>query len=231
MGITMSELTYAVGDVHGCAQLLQDLMEKIEIHANGRSYELVFLGDYIDKGPDTAATLDIVMRLSAATSTGRVICLKGNHEADLLASLDDDRALRKWLGMGGARVLEEYGASSPDRLPKEVLAWLSRLTMFHEDAHRYFVHAGLDPAFPRERQTDRARLTMRGDFLAHEHDFGRHIIHGHTPQLSGKPDRRRFRTNIDTAAFITGALTAAILKREEGRPVDFLQTDAFGGAH
>ena len=160
----MNALTYAIGDIHGCAELLQELLAAIERHAAGRSFDTVFLGDYIDKGRNSAATLAHVMAFAEASCFGEVICLKGNHEADLLAALDDRDSLKKWLGMGGARVLEEYGVSAPADLPQDVLVWVRNLRMFHEDAQRTFVHAGLDPAFPRDRQTDRARLTMRGIF-------------------------------------------------------------------
>jgi serine/threonine protein phosphatase 1 len=218
----MRELAYAVGDIHGCAHLLRELLTQVEDHAQGRAHDLIFLGDYIDKGPDTAATLALLMNLTNAS--GRVFFLKGNHEADLLAGRDNERALRRWLAMGGDRVLAEYGAASPDRLPAEVLAWIEGLLMFHEDSLRHYVHAGLDPAFPRDRQPDAARLTMRGDFLARDHDFGRHVMHGHTPQMSGAPDCRPFRTNIDTGAWVTGTLTAAILAADQSPPVGFLQT-------
>jgi serine/threonine protein phosphatase 1 len=219
----MAPLIYAIGDIHGCFDPLARLLARIEAHSAGQPHTLVFLGDYIDKGPDSRRTLVEVMRRQQS-EPDRVVCLMGNHEADLLAALGDPKGLRKWLGMGGARLLEEYGVSRPEDLPKETLDWMAARPLTHENPWHYFVHAGLDPSRPRDRQTREAKLTMRGDFLSRDHDFGRHVVHGHTPQTSGLPDDRPYRTNIDTSALTTGVLTAAIMEEGRRRPLGFLQT-------
>jgi serine/threonine protein phosphatase 1 len=93
---------------------------------------------------------------------------------------------------------------------------------WREDGLRLFVHAGLRPGLPYNRQSDDDRLWIREGFLDVDYDFGKHVIHGHTPQLNG-PERRRFRTNIDTGAVYGGALTAAVLNEENAAPIAFLR--------
>jgi serine/threonine protein phosphatase 1 len=109
-----------------------------------------------------------------------------------------------------------------------VLDWIGALPTWHEDETRYFVHAGVDPARPLSMQTDAARLSMRGAFLDEDHDFGKHIVHGHTPQLSGLPELRPYRTNLDTGVVLTGCLTGAVFEAGAGGPKRILQARAGG---
>ena len=221
------ELTYAIGDVHGCRALLVRLLEAIDADARGRGYTLVFLGDYIDKGPDSAGVIDILMQLQAR-SAHPSICLKGNHDDLLAAAATNQAAAGRWMTMGGGAVLAQYGVARAADLPPAVLAWFGALPTWHEDDGRYFVHAGVDPALPLSAQTDAIRLSMRGAFLERDHDFGKHVVHGHTPQLSGRPDLRRFRTNLDTGVVLTGRLTAAAFEAGPGGPKRVLQAHAEG---
>lgn len=217
-----SPLTYAIGDIHGCAALLDALLERIAGHAGARVHRLIFLGDYIDRGPDSAAVLRTVSRLNWAEPE-RVVCLMGNHERMLLDALQSRRDAAHWMHNGGEATLDSFGARDPTGLPKDTLDWIEALPTLHADAARWYVHAGFRPGAEVPDPDDHNRLWIREPFLEGDHDFGRHVVHGHTPQRSGRPEVRRFRTNLDTAAVYGGALTAGVFSEAQGPAVDFLQ--------
>jgi serine/threonine protein phosphatase 1 len=218
-------LTYAIGDVHGCAALLDALLERIAGHAGDRPHRLVFLGDYIDRGPDSAAVLRTVSRLNWAEPE-RVVCLMGNHERMLLDALQTPQAAEHWLYNGGEATLAAFGAREVGDLPRDTLDWLEGLPTLHEDEARWYVHAGFRPGAEIPDPDDHNRLWIREPFLDGDHDFGRHVVHGHSPQRNGRPEIRRFRTNLDTAAVYGGALTAGVFSDTQGPPVKFLQVRA-----
>jgi serine/threonine protein phosphatase 1 len=222
MGVS---LTYAIGDIHGCHDLLTALLAGVRDHAAGRPYRLVFLGDYIDRGPDSAAVIATVRALQAQ-SPEAVTCLMGNHEMMLLAAARDPSLIGWWLGNGGGATLAAFGVSALDGLPPDVLAWLGSLSIDHEDARRIYVHAGLDPARPRRAQTEHDRLWIREPFLSVDHDFGKHVVHGHTPVRAALPEVRAHRTNLDTGAVYGGVLTAGAFTDEQDQAVAFLRVRA-----
>ncbi|MCJ2069448.1 serine/threonine protein phosphatase [Methylobacterium sp. J-030] len=218
-------LTYAIGDVHGCAGLLDGLLERIAGHAGDRAHRLVFLGDYIDRGPDSAGVLRTISRLNRA-EPDRVVCIMGNHERMLLDALHMPQAAERWLYNGGDATLDSFGAHAVADLPRDTLDWIEALPTLHGDAARWYVHAGFRPGAEIPDPDDHNRLWIREPFLEGDHDFGRHVVHGHTPQRSGRPERRRFRTNLDTGAVYGGALTAGVFSETQGPPVAFLQVRA-----
>lgn len=215
-------LTYAIGDIHGRHDLLRDLLHRIGEHADGRKHMLVFLGDYIDRGPESAGVVETVRSLQAR-SPGEIICLKGNHEAMLLTAIARPELAPWWMHNGGDATLLSFDLELPDEVPADVLAWMEALPLSHEDDRRYFVHAGLRPGRRFRDQTDEDKLWIREPFVDHDYDFGKHVVHGHTPTSSVRPDVRRFRTNLDTGAVYGGALTAGIFTDDQGAPVGFLQ--------
>ncbi|MBV9075996.1 MAG: serine/threonine protein phosphatase [Methylobacteriaceae bacterium] len=219
-------LTYAVGDSHGRLDLLQRLLAEIARHAGQRPHRLVFLGDYIDRGPDSAGVVATVRQLQAERPDGTVVALKGNHEDFLLRSRTDPDVAETWLANGGEETLASYGARGVRELPADVLDWLARLPTAFEDEARVYVHAGLDPARPRDGQTDHDRLWIRERFLGQDHDFGKFVVHGHTPCRTGRPDLRPYRVNLDTAAVYGGRLTAGVFEDGTTPPVDFLSVPA-----
>jgi serine/threonine protein phosphatase 1 len=218
-------LTYAIGDIHGCADLLDALLERIAVHAGERAHRLVFLGDYIDRGPDSAAVLRTVSRLNWA-EPDRVTCLMGNHERMLLDALETREGSAHWMYNGGEATLDSFGARDVGGLPRDTLDWIEALPTLHHDAAHWYVHAGLRPGTDAPDSDEHDRLWIREPFLEGDHDFGRHVVHGHTPQRSGRPEVRRFRTNLDTAAVYGGALTAGVFSEVQGPAVDFLQVRA-----
>ncbi len=218
-------LTYAVGDIHGCADLLDGLLVAIEAHAAGRPRNIVFIGDYIDRGPDSARVIETLSKLQWREPEN-VVCLMGNHEAMLVKSLREPGALDHWLGNGGAETLASFDVAGPEDLPGDVLDWIEALPTLHEDALRWYVHAGFRPGTRPEESDAETRLWIREPFLSEDHDFGRHVVHGHTPQTNGRPQCRSHRTNVDTGAVYGGALTAAVLTQERPEPVEFLRIAA-----
>ncbi len=153
-------------------------------------------------------------------------CLMGNHERMLLSGLETEDDTLHWLANGGSETLDSFGARAITDLPRDILDWIEALPTLHGDAARWYVHAGLRPGRTAEETDTHDRLWIRGPFLDGDHDFGRHVVHGHTPQRSGQPERKRFRTNLDTACVYGGALTAAVFTDEAGPPHRFLQVRA-----
>lgn len=217
-----SVLTYAIGDIHGCSDLLDALLDRIDAHANGRERRLVFLGDYIDRGPDSAAVLRTISRLQWS-EPDRVTCLMGNHERMLLDALTTEESALHWLANGGEATLDSFGAREAADLPRPILDWIEGLPTLHSDAMHWYVHAGLRPGIPAQDSDDHDRLWIRDSFLDREHDFGRHVVHGHTPQRNGRPERLRYRTNLDTGAVYGGALTAGVFTDAAGPAGTFIQ--------
>lgn len=220
-----TSLTYAVGDIHGCLDLLLPLLQGIEDHAAGRPHRLVFLGDYIDRGPDSAGVIRTLRQLQQR-SPGDVVCLRGNHEDLMLTAVADRDRVGIWLWNGGNDALRSYGVQDVTDLPPDVVEWVRSLPTFYEDERRYYVHAGLNPARPLADQDDQDRVWIRRPFLDTNHNFGKHIVHGHTPSWDGEPDERAFRTNLDTAAVYGGALTAGVFTDEQDQAVAYLRIRA-----
>jgi serine/threonine protein phosphatase 1 len=218
------ELRYVIGDIHGCSDLLRALLLRLSEHAAGRPYTLIFLGDYVDRGPDSAGVIAILRGLQG-TSPGRVVCLQGNHEAMLLAALQSTAAEEFWEQNGGRETLASFRAARAGDLPNDVIAWIAGLPTFFQTSSHYCVHAGLHPALPLSQQTDQFRLWMREPFLSADQDFGLHVVHGHSALASGRPEVLRHRTNIDTGAVYGGPLTAAVLVDGHPQPVDFIQAN------
>ena len=205
--------------------LLDRLLDQIAAHAGDRPHKLVFLGDYIDRGPDSAAVLRTVSRLNWA-EPDRVTCLMGNHERMLLDAIQTPSAAAHWMYNGGEATMDSFGARDIAGIPRRY----PRLDRGPADAargSRPLVRA-CRPATRHggARSDPHDRLWIREPFLEGEHDFGRHVVHGHTPQRSGRPELCRFRTNLDTAAVYGGALTAGVFSDAEGPPMEFLQVRA-----
>lgn len=212
--------TYAIGDVHGCLDQLQRLVELCERDAGEGRSKLVFLGDYIDRGPDSRGVIEFLIDLQK-WSPDEIICLRGNHEDMLLTALEGEDAELKWRQNGAQSTLNSYKAKEPTELPTRHIEWIRSLPLFHDDGQRFFVHAGVHPDKRLDQQRPRDLLWMREPFLSSDKDFGRLIVHGHTPLSSGVPDGRSNRLNIDTGAACGRALTSAIFVDQAAAPVGF----------
>jgi len=196
----MEHAYIAIGDIHGLAMTLDRLLAQLP--AGGA---LVFLGDYIDRGPSTR---DVIDRLLALETERACVFLRGNHEAMALAALDgDERMGMAWDMNGGLPTLRSYAY----RIPDAHIDFLRRTRPFLVTEDYIFVHGGLQPALQPEEMEAEQLWWMREPFLSSTYDWGRPVIHGHTPVLSGRPDVRPNRINIDTGAVYGGKLTALLL--------------------
>lgn len=221
-------LTYAVGDVHGHIERLVALLERCERYAAGREMRVIFVGDYIDRGPNSRAVLERLIDLQTRAPQ-RILCLRGNHEAVAMAAARgtletlDDVSVEVWLDNGGGRqTLESYGIADPAHLPSEHVEWMASLPLCHDDGHRLFAHAGVNPARSLSDQVEKDLLWIREPFLSSVADFGRLIVHGHTPVAACIPDWRHNRLNLDTSAGYGGPLTAAVFDGLRREPIAFL---------
>ncbi len=236
--IPAGQRVYAIGDIHGRLDLLDQLLRIIQLDdAEQEAVErrtLIFLGDYIDRGADSAGVIE---RLLTGMPEGfESIHLKGNHEEMLLSSFTDPLAVPIWIANGGTQTLASYGAIRSDQYgvplrPREVAAMLAealpdrhlnflrqlRISVTFGDY--FFVHAGVRPGVPLHKQEEEDCLFIREPFLSHRGSFGKVVVHGHTPVV--EPELRPNRIGIDTGGFFTGQLTAL---RLEGENRGFLTT-------
>ncbi len=210
-------LTYAIGDIHGRLDLLTQALARIEAHAGARGADIVCLGDYVDRGPDSKG---VVERLMAGPSRpgDTLTCLKGNHEVIMLEVVGgDERRAELWDRLGGIQTMASYGGV----VPPAHLDWLANRPLTHRTPHRIYVHAGLRPGVAVEDQVEADMLWIRDLFLEGDHDFGPHVVHGHTPRDEHK--RKAHRTNLDTGACWTGVLSVGVFDEAlPGGPVEVL---------
>lgn len=224
---------YAIGDVHGRADLLERLFGLIDADLGRRPAPRalhVLLGDYIDRGPASRAVIDGIL---ARAVQCELVTLKGNHDAFLLQALDDPATMGDWLLMHGVETLASYGLTSANvagsRLSDLARAFAAALPPSHLDFFRglrssflcgdfFFAHAGVRPGVDLARQSERDLLWIRQEFLRHEGDFGKVVVHGHTPVHN--VERRRNRIGIDTGAYASGKLTALVIEGSDLRVID-----------
>ena len=215
-------LTYAVGDIHGSLDKMQALVAACRQHADGRPMQFVFLGDYIDRGPDSAGVVRAMVELQDELQD-RLVALMGNHEAWVLALLDGTASTSVWLRNGGVQTLLSYGVRDAGDLPPAHLEWMRSLRLSYDDGRRLFVHAGINPDTPLDAQDEHDLLWIREPFLTDGRDYGRLIVHGHTPLETATPELRSNRLNLDTAAVFGGPLTAAVFDDTQTEPLAYLQ--------
>ena len=215
--------TFTIGDIHGSDAALARLMEVCHNWDANPQNRYVFLGDYVDRGPDSAA---VIARLMAMQKTflDRVTCLRGNHEDMLLLACRGPESYDRWISNGGLPTLRSFGVSRPEEIPKDVISWLRCLSTSFDDGRRFFVHAGVDLERPLDKQLPEVLTWMREPFLtlADSVDPGRLVVHGHTPTQDRRPDLRRHRLNLDTGAVMGGPLTAAVFSDNQTRPLCFI---------
>lgn len=225
---------YAVGDIHGRADLLDKLLLRINADFAERPTirpVYVFLGDYVDRGPSSRQTID---RLIEHGATHEAIFLKGNHEWLALKGLSDPVLFEEWMRLGGLETLLSYRAISPGYVREGFVAEMQ--AKFHQvlsQAHLrffrnlqnsftcgdfFFAHAGVRPHVELAQQKEKDLLWIRGEFLLSDQDFGKIVVHGHTPvsNVDVKPNR----INIDTGAYSTGCLTCLAIDNDSWTVID-----------
>lgn len=221
------ERIYAIGDIHGRLDLLLRILARIEADHMSRTFmpcRLIFLGDFIDRGPQSAEVMAKLQSLSSQSDN--VTILMGNHESTMLASAAGDaQAQEQWLTYGGDASLKSFGISLPaqgedpaefgGRIARAVgeanLEWIDKLPLSTRSGDYFFCHAGVRPYIPLERQDPDDLLFIRSEFLDSEVDHGAVIVHGHSIVAQGAEFRQN-RINVDSGAYRTGRLTAVGLE-------------------
>jgi serine/threonine protein phosphatase 1 len=234
---TGGRLVYAVGDVHGRLDLLGPLLHDIAKDAvaaetAGSMAErplLVFLGDYVDRGPESKGVVDLILQMQTWPKF-EVRALKGNHEEALLQFVDDPSFGQTWAEHGGAATLASYGVQPPatrtdsdawakareaftEALPAVHKAFYENLELMVTAGDYAFVHAGVRPGVPLHQQAERDLLWIRQEFISERGRFEKVIVHGHTPMEA--PQLTATRLGVDTGAYATGVLTAVRLHGED----------------
>ena len=228
---------YAVGDIHGRADLLKRMHEMVLDDARDASAPrkvIVYLGDYVDRGRDSRGVVEILLDEPLSGFDG--VHLRGNHDDWLMEFLAGTGSDTGWLLNGGYTTLQSYGVTLPesavtakdledgrrdlrDRLPDRHLEFFRALALTHVEGDYLFVHAGIRPGVPLEDQDPYDLIWIREEFLGSELDHGKIVVHGHTP--SHNVELRQNRIGIDTGAFATSRLSCLVLEGDERR---FLQT-------
>ena len=210
-------LTYVIADIHGRYDLLSEALAAITARQGGGV--IVTIGDYVDKGPQSREVVD---RLLPGVAEGwKLVALKGNHDVMMVEALRDPAKMSAWLEKGGDAALKSYGGD-PAAVPQSHIDWLDRLQLMHLDAHRLYVHAGVEPDLPLDRQSQTTLLWKRYP-KGYSGGYGTlHVVHGHDNDPDG-PLLYEGRSNLDTAAWKTGRLTVGVFDDDKpGGPVDFI---------
>jgi len=221
---------YAIGDVHGCLDELKQLLQTIKKdndYRNPAKTYLIFLGDLIDRGPESKGVIDLL--IDFPYSFAEPLFIMGNHEEMLLRGLrGEPKLLIDWLEYGGYSCVESYGASRSDlqgqtlyaveyqlrsMIPARHLAFLSGFLDYVQFGDYVFTHAGIRPGVPLSKQQARDLRWIRAPFLEYEGDHGAVIVHGHT--ATDEIVIRRNRIGMDTGAYKTGCLSAICIENEE----------------
>lgn len=215
--------TFAIGDIHGRADLLRALLDAISSRASrsGFTYRVVFLGDVIDRGPDSRKAMDMVANTLKSVKGSKLVL--GNHDSFILRVLDETDPARKqalilhWISkMGGGATLLSYGSDFSDIgvdrvldvIDGEHVEMMRAAESYVELDHHILVHAGMEPGVPLDRQDPYKLMWIREPFLSHRGSFGKAVVHGHTVTSSTMAERYHGRIAIDTAAYEKGILSA-----------------------
>ncbi len=198
---------FAIGDIHGCISKLENIIDRIDLDAQNDT--LVFIGDYIDRGPDSKGVVDFVLELRK--SINQVICLLGNHEQMFLDYLHDENFNKEiFLVNGGGNTISSYGVIETSEgikvdVPESHMQFFTSLLPYYETDDYIFVHAGLRPNIPLEKQSIEDLIWIRHEFINSSYDFGKIVIFGHT--LFSQPLIEPNKIGIDTGAVYGGKLT------------------------
>ena len=208
------EKVFAIGDIHGCLAKLKKMISLIKLDEERDT--LVFIGDYIDRGPATKGVVDYVLDLKKRVK--KVICLQGNHEQMLLNYVCHNRDRELFLLNGGNATIASYGQRETEdgmavNIPDNHMEFFQSLLPYYETETNIFVHAGLRPGVPLEEQKPEDLNWIRDEFTGSSCDFGKVVVFGHTHMA--KPLIQPNKIGIDTGAVFGGLLTCVELPRQE----------------
>ena len=228
--LTPAQPFCAVGDLHGRADLLAQLPTALA-KCGWQNLPVIFLGDYIDRGPESAAVLNLLKSWQDATPE-QIVCLMGNHEQMLLEVLDRPEKAPRWLSHGGAETLESFGIVPPPRpqdlsenalqalieglkqcLGGDLISWLRALPLSWRSGNVVLTHAGANPRRPFDQQSEQDLIWGSRDFLHRRRRDGVWVVHGHW--IMDAPHKQGGRIAVDTGAYATGRLTCACIAEND----------------
>lgn len=209
--------TYVIPDIHGMFNHLDRALSEIEAREPNGGHKVIFLGDYIDRGPHSA---QVVSRIRNGIANGKPwVALKGNHEDFMASSVCEKQSTMQWSWMqnGGIETLASYGGDTAQA--ESDAEWMAALPAYHEDRHRVYVHAFAPEQYALDEAPQHAMLWTRYPQGADVGYRGRHVVHGHTPQKNG-PELFQNRTNLDCGAVFYGRLVVGIFNDDAaGGPI------------
>ncbi len=201
------EKIFAIGDIHGCISHLNKMMETLDIHAENDT--LVFIGDYIDRGHDSKGVVNAILDIRKRIKN--VVCLMGNHEQMFLNYYLEGRDEDLFMQNGGTNTLVSYSITGAGTkhltVPDDHMEFFTTLQTFYSTDNYIFVHAGLRPGIPMERQHVDDLLWIRHQFINSPYDFGKIVVFGHTPLSFTTPLINKNKIGLDTGAVYGGKLT------------------------
>ena len=204
---------FVIGDIHGCAKALRTLIECIDPCADD---EIIFLGDYVDRGPDSRGVIDQIIELQDRC---RVVALRGNHEIMLCGVAYAGLEAKIWMDSGGKATVTSYGGSL-EKIPASHKEFFHSLLPHYETQDAIFVHACYDPHLPMEQQSEEIRYWTHISLVPPPHFSGKRVYVGHTPQPGGLVLDLGYLVCVDTYCFGTGFLTAVNVDTDEVIQVD-----------
>jgi serine/threonine protein phosphatase 1 len=220
--------TFVVADIHGRLDLLDKGLAEIAARAKGGKNTIVTIGDYVDKGPASKGVIERLM--PGVGDRFALVTLKGNHDAMMVEALRDHSKMAGWLAKGGDDALASYGGDAA-RVPQSHIDWLDRLRLFHVDAHRLYVHAGVDANTPLNEQSEETLLWKRYPKGYSQGFANLHVVHGHDNHPDG-PLLLEGRTNLDTLAWKTGRLMIGVFDDgSPGGPIDIIVVKGAPAGH
>lgn len=213
--------TYAIGDIHGMCDLLREALAWIAQDAGNEPCRVVFLGDYVDRGPSSRQVVETLMR---GAERQEWVCLKGNHDDFMARALAGNESARElWMVNGGPATLRSYG--DDERTLHAHAKWLSERPHRFEDEHRHYVHGGFSPRRPIAEQDPDTWLWIKMERFEDDPIFDKKVIHGHV--ANERPEVTRGCINLDTGACFWGRLTVARWLADERVPhFEFFDTAA-----
>ncbi len=203
---------FVIGDIHGLLFKLKKLIVKLELDAEKDT--LIFLGDYIDRGPDSRGVIDAILEIKQTIN--HVTCLRGNHEQMFINYFCENRDEELFMHNGGMKTLISYGFRRAGgrktlHVPESHMNFFTTLPIYHETDDYIFVHAGLKPGVPLERQVSEDLLWIRDEFIDSPRNFGKIVVFGHTPVSFDRPFIEHNKIGVDTGAIYGGKLTCVEL--------------------
>ena len=208
--------TYVVADIHGRLDLLEACLSRIE--ADSTTGRVIFTGDYIDRGPESAKVIQRM--IDGPPESWKWVHIRGNHEDMMIDGIKDDD-LQLWVLNGGKATLDSYKWDSEAIAPH--VQWMENLPRLHTDKLRVYTHAGVDNRYDISEQPEQITQWYRYEQGADVGYRGLHVVHGHTPKADG-PELYRDRTNLDTGGFFTGRMCVGVFSDDvHGGPVRLIE--------